>query len=75
MLHIHGYPAPMLFTSEQFPELNKLILWRFREGLQQTRLLANKCKEAAMASIGSMAESGDKEKLAYIAKKVISRMN
>ena len=82
--------APVLFASEQFPELNKLILRRFSEkgdvetafrlvmdseGLQQTRLLANKYKEAAMASIGAMAESGDKEKLAYIAEKVISRMN
>ena len=45
------------------------------EGLQQTRLLANKYKEAAMESIGAMGESGDKEKLAYIAEKVISRMN
>merc|ERR1711936_1423753 len=82
--------APVLFASEQFPELNKLILRRFSEkgdvetafrlvmeseGLQQTRLLANKYKEAAMTSIGAMAESGDKEKLAYIAEKVISRMN
>ena len=78
-----------MFASEQFPELNKLILRRFSEkgdvetafrlvmdseGLQQTRLLANKYKEAAITSIGSM-ESGDKEKLAYIAEKVISRMN
>ena len=82
--------APVLFASEQFPELNKLILRRFSEkgdvetafrlvmdseGLQQTRMLANKYKEAAMTSIGAMAESGDKEKLAYIAEKVISRMN
>ena len=82
--------APVLFASEQFPELNRLILRRFSqegdvetafrlvmesEGLQQTRLLANKYKEAAMESIGAMGESGDKEKLAYIAEKVISRMN
>ena len=82
--------APVLFASEQFPELNKLILRRFSEkgdvetafrlvmdseGLQQTRMLANKYKDAAMTSIGAMAESGDKEKLAYIADKVISRMN
>ena len=37
------------------------------ERLQQTRLLANKSKEATMASIGSIVESGNKEKLAYIA--------
>ena len=82
--------APVLFASEQFPELNKLILRRFSEkgdvetafrlvmdseGLQQTRMLANKYKEAAMESIRSMGESGDKEKLAYIAEKVICRMN
>ena len=79
--------APVLFASEQFPELNKLILRRFSEKgdvetafrlserLQQTRLLANKSKEATMASIGSIVESGNKEKLAYIAEKVISYMN
>merc|ERR1719245_1264328 len=82
--------APVLFASEQFPELNRLILRRFSqpgdvetafrlvmesEGLQQTRMLANKYKEAAMESIRTMGESGDKEKLAYIAEKVICRMN
>ena len=45
------------------------------EGLQQTRMLANKYKEAATESIRNMREIGDKEKLAYIAEKVISRMN
>ena len=45
------------------------------EGLQQTQLLATKYKEAAMESIREMRDSADKEKLAYIAEKVISRMN
>ena len=82
--------APVLFASEQYPELNKLILRRFSnpgdvetafqlvcnsEGLQQTRLLANKYKDAAMDSIKHMDNSSDKEKLSYIAEKVISRMN
>ena len=82
--------APVLFASEQFPELNKLILRRFSEkddvetafrlvmdseGLQQTRMLANKYKDAAMESISKMNHSEDKEKLTYIAEKVISRMN
>jgi len=82
--------APVLFASEQFPELNRLILRRFSqprdvetafrlvlgsEGLQQTQLLATKYKEAAMESIREMRDSADKEKLAYIAEKVISRMN
>ena len=82
--------APVLFASEQYPELNKLILRRFSnpgdvetafqlvcnsEGLQQTRLLANKYKDAAMDSIKHMENSSDKEKLSYIAEKVISRMN
>jgi len=82
--------APVLFASEQFPELNKLIMRRFSEpgdvelafqlvcsseGLQQTRMLANKYKDAAMDSIQHMENSSDKEKLSYIAEKVISRMN
>jgi len=82
--------APVLFASEQFPELNKLILRRFSqpadvqtafqlvcqsEGLRQTKLLANKYKDAAMESIKMMKHSEDKEKLTYIAEKTISRMN
>jgi len=82
--------APVLFASEQFPELNKLILRRFcqpgdvqtafqlvcqSEGLRQTKLLANKYKDAAMESISKMNHSEDKEKLTYIADKVTSRMN
>ena len=80
----------MLFASEQFSELNTLILRRFSqpgdaeaafslvcqsEGLRQTKLLAQKYKDAAMESIRNMRESRDKEKKAYIAEKLISRMN
>ena len=82
--------APVLFASEQFPELNKLILRRFSqpgdaemaftlvcqsEGLRQTKLLAEKYRDAAMENIKNMKDSEDKEKLTYIADKVISRMN
>ena len=82
--------APVLFASEEFSELNKLILRRFSqpgdaetafslvcksEGLRQTKLLANKYRDAALESIKNMRDSEDKEKLTYIADKVISRMN
>jgi len=82
--------APVLFASEQFPELNNLILRRFSqpgdvetafrlvcqsEGLQQTQMLAVKYKDEAMNSIKSLKDSSDKDKLSYIADKVISRMN
>ena len=82
--------APVLFASEQFPELNKLILRRFSEpgdvekafnlvcnseGLQQTKMLAVKYKDIAMENIKHFDDSEDKEKLAYIAEKVIQRMN
>ena len=45
------------------------------EGLRQTKLLANKYKDRAMDGISNMKDSEDKEKLTYIANKVISRMN
>jgi len=82
--------APVLFASEEFSELNTLILRRFSqpgdaeaafnlvcrsEGLSQTKLLAEKYKNAAMENIKNMKDSEDKEKLTYIANKVISRMN
>jgi len=82
--------APVLFASEEFSELNTLILRRFSqpgdaeaafnlvcrsEGLSQTKLLAEKYKNAAMENIKNMKDSEDKEKLTYIADKVTSRMN
>lgn len=82
--------APVLFASEQFPQLNNLILRRFSkpgdvetafrlvcdsEGLQQTQMLAIKYKEQALSAIREMKDSDDKENLIYIAEKVISRMN
>jgi len=81
--------APVLFASEQFPELNSLILRRFAqqgdaerafelvwqsEGLQMTRNLANKYSQAALASIQGMHHSHEKEKLVQMAHSVINRM-
>lgn len=82
--------APVLFASEQYPELNKLILRKFSqpgdvetafqlvcdsEGLQQTRMLAMKYKDAAMESIKKLSDSEDKQNLCFIADKVMQRMN
>jgi len=62
--------APVLFASQQFPQLNSLILRQFREpgdvqeafrlvldseGLEQTKLLAAKYSNAAVASLSCMA--------------------
>ena len=82
--------APVLFASEQFPQLNNLILRRFSqpgdietayrlvcesEGLQQTQMLAIKYKEQAIHAIRDMKDSSEKQKLIYIGEKVINRMN
>lgn len=62
--------APVLFASQQFPQLNALILRQFREpgdveeafrlvldseGLEQTKLLAAKYSNAAVSSLSCMA--------------------
>jgi len=81
--------APVLFASEQFPQLNNLILRQFSQpgdvetafqlvcssdGLRETKDLATKYSEAAMDSIKEMEDSDDKQELAQLAERVINRM-
>jgi len=81
--------APVLFASEQFPELNQLILRQFSQpgdvetafqlvcssqGLQETKELATKYSEAAVASIKEMGESSDKQELVELAERMVNRM-
>jgi len=81
--------APVLFASEQFPQLHDLILRQFSQpgdvetafqmvwdsqGLQETKMLATKYSEAALESIKEMEDSSDKQELAQLAERVINRM-
>lgn len=80
--------APVLFAAQEFPELNDLIVRRFRNrgdvdtawrlvtrsrGLQRTEELARGYRDAAMESIVTMGESEHKEELRHIAHMVINR--
>jgi len=81
--------APVLFASQQFPELNQLILRQFSQpgdvetafqlvsssrGLEETKELATKYSEAAMESIKDLEDSEDKQELGHLAERVINRM-
>eukprot|EP00090_Calanus_glacialis_P018387 TRINITY_DN2852_c0_g1_i4.p1 TRINITY_DN2852_c0_g1~~TRINITY_DN2852_c0_g1_i4.p1 ORF type:complete len:380 (-),score=126.18 TRINITY_DN2852_c0_g1_i4:98-1237(-) len=81
--------APVLFASQQFPQLNQLILRQFSQpgdvetafqlvcssrGLEETKELATKYSEQAMESIKEMHDSSDKQELAMLAERVINRM-
>jgi len=81
--------APVLFASEQFPQLHDLILRQFSQpgdvetafqmvwdsqGLQETKMLATKYSDAALESIKEMEDSSDKQELAQLAERVINRM-
>merc|ERR1719334_2247599 len=80
--------APVLFASRQFPQLNTLILRRFREpgdveeafhlvcqseGLSQTKELASEYSQAALESIKDMEESVYKKELVELATKLSQR--
>ena len=81
--------APVLFASQQFPELNQLILRQFSQpgdvetafqlvstsrGLEETKELATKYSEAAMESIKDLEDSEDKQELGHLAERVINRI-
>jgi len=81
--------APVLFASQQYPQLNQLILRQFSQpgdvqlafelvcnsrGLDETKELATKYSEAAMDSIRDMEDCLDKQELGQLAEMVINRM-
>jgi len=81
--------APVLFAAEKFPELNELIGRRFSNegdvekafklvqesgGLNETRDLAKKHCEAAIAALGHFADSKYKTALVNMCDKVLNRM-
>merc|ERR1719357_688483 len=81
--------APVLFAAEKFPELNEMIGRRFEAagdverafklvqesgGLNETRDLAKKHCELAVAALGHFAESKYKTALVDMCDKVLHRM-
>ena len=81
--------APVLFASQEFPQLEQLILRQFSQpgdvetafslvcnsrGLEETKVLATKYSEAAMDSIKELEDSVNKQELAELAERVINRM-
>merc|ERR1739838_989728 len=81
--------APVLFAAEKFPELNEMIGRRFEEegdverafqlvqesgGLEETRELAKKHCEAAIAALEHFTDSEYKAALVDICDKVLNRM-
>ena len=81
--------APVLFAAEKFPELNEMIGRRFEAegdvekafklvqesgGLNETRDLAKKHCEAAIAALGHFSESKYKTALVDMCDKVLNRM-
>ncbi|XP_013785172.1 decaprenyl-diphosphate synthase subunit 1-like, partial [Limulus polyphemus] len=80
--------SPVLFACEKFPELNTLIMRRFShpgdveqayeavmksEGLEQTKVLAQKHCNEALRHIDSWRESPEKRALVTIMNKVLNR--
>ena len=81
--------APVLFAAEKFPELNEMIGRRFEEegdverafqlvqesgGLEETRELAKKHCEAAIAALEHFTDSEYKAALVDMCDKVLNRM-
>jgi len=81
--------APVLFAAEKFPELNEMIGRRFEAegdverafelvqqsgGLDETRDLAKKHCDAAIAALGHFADSKYKAALVDMCDKVLNRM-
>ena len=80
--------APVLFASQEFPELEPLILRKFSspgdvetawtlvtksEGLERTRELAEVYRAAAEESLSVLSDSQYKQSLIQIAEEVVSR--
>ena len=80
--------APVLFASQQFPQLRGLVARRFRragdveaalalvaasDGLQRTRELAGSYSEAAVTSLQHMRGSGHKQELLNMAETLANR--
>jgi len=81
--------APVLFAAEMFPELNEMIGRRFEKdgdvekafqlvqesgGLDETRLLAKKHCDAAIAALEDFSDSKYKAALIEMCDKVLNRM-
>lgn len=82
--------APVLFASQQFPQLNEMIARRFSEegdvekayecviesgGLDQTRALAKQHCEDAIAALDIISNSSYKYALVGLCDKVLNRLN
>ena len=80
--------APVLFASQEFPELEKLIIRKFSspgdvetawslvnksDGLNKTRALADQYRIAAEKSIEVMTDSRYKQGLILLAEKMVNR--
>jgi len=88
-LHLGLATAPVLFASQEFPQLEQLILRQFSQpgdvetafhlvcksrGLEETKELATKYSEEALESIKELEESAEKQELGELAERVINRM-
>lgn len=82
--------APVLFASQQFPELHPLILRNFcrpgdvetafdivmkSQGLAETQLLATQYCQAAVRGLEDLKDSHHKRSLIGLVEKVVNRMN
>lgn len=80
--------APVLFACDKYPELNSMIMRRFSEpgdverayeavlksdGLEHTRLLAQKHCSEAVRHLAPWVESPEKQALISITEKVLNR--
>ena len=80
--------APVLFASQEFPELERLIVRKFSspgdvetawslvnksDGLNKTRALADQYRIAAEESIEVMTDSRYKQGLLQVSEKIVSR--
>ena len=80
--------APVLFASQEFPELERLIRRKFSspgdvetawslviksDGLNKTRALADQYRIAAEESIEVMTDSRYKQGLILLSEKIVSR--
>ena len=80
--------APVLFAASKFPELNAMIMRRFSQendvvrafefvvksdGIKETRFLAAKYCESALAILNKLRPSREAEYVKYLVKTVISR--
>ena len=80
--------APVLFASQEFPELEKLIIRKFSspgdvetawslvnksDGLNKTRALADQYRIAAEESIEVITDSPYKQGLLLLSEKIVSR--